>query len=183
MSRTIIASAALIFSFAISAAAQEAQLPGPEKEHQWLKKFVGEWESQSEAVAGPGQPPLECTGAMSSRMLGEFWVVSNVTGEMAGTTITAVQTIGYDPAKKKYVGTWVDSMMNHLWRYEGTVDESGKILTLEAEGPNFIAAGKTAKFRDSYEFKSPDHIVATSSMLTEDGKWVTFMTGNMRRKK
>ena len=97
--------------------------------------------------------------------------------------MTAVQTIGYDEAKKKYVGTWVDSMMNHLWRYEGSVDDSGKILTLEADGPNFMAAGKTTKFRDAYEFKSTDHIVATSSMRTDDGKWVTFMTGQVRRVK
>ena len=97
--------------------------------------------------------------------------------------MTAVQMIGYDSEKKKYVGTWVDSMMNHMWRYEGSVDDSGKTLTLEAEGPNFMAAGKTTKFRDAYEFKSKDHIVATSSMLTDDGKWVTFMTGQVRRVK
>jgi hypothetical protein len=124
-------------------------------------------------------------------MLGEFWVVSEYRGdwvvsenrgETGGTSMTAIQTIGYDPEKKKYVGTWVDSMTTFIWKYEGTVDESGKTLTLEAEGPNFMAAGKLAKFRDAYEFKSKDHIVATSSMQGEDGKWVTFMTGNLRRK-
>src|SRR5262245_61403848 len=67
--------------------------------------------------------------------------------------------------------------------YSGTVDESGRILHLEAEGPNFLEEGKIGKFRDSYEFKSKDHIVATSAMQDENGKWVTFMTGNIRRKK
>jgi hypothetical protein len=116
-------------------------------------------------------------------MLGGFWVISDMTGDMGGVNMTAVQTIGYDSEKKKYVGTWVDSMMNHLWRYEGEVDSTGKTLTLEAEGPNFLANGKSAKFRDAYEFKSEDHIVATSSMLADDGKWVTFMRGDIRRKK
>ena len=36
------------------------------------------------------------------------------TGDMGGTTMTAIQTIGYDPEKKKYVGTWVDSTTTYL---------------------------------------------------------------------
>ena len=164
-------------------AQQDPQLPGPEKEHELLQQFVGQWDSESEASMGPGQPAMKCKGSMKSRMIGGFWIVSDMTGDMAGTTMTAVQTIGYDSEKKKYVGTWVDSMMNYLWKYEGTVDETGKILTLEAEGPNFMSAGKLTKFRDAYEFKSADNIVATSSMLTDDGKWVVFMTGKLTRRK
>lgn len=96
--------------------------------------------------------------------------------------MSGIQTIGYDPAKKKYIGTWVDSMMNHLWRYEGTVDGLGKTLTLEAEGPNFMGDGKMATFRDVYEFKSADHIAVSSMMLQQEGQWITFMTGDFRRK-
>ena len=84
--------------------------------------------------------------------------------------------------KKKYVGTWVDSMMNHMWRYEGHVDDTGKKLILVAEGPNFMAEGKLTRFRDSYEFKTPDTIIATSEMMSDDGKWFTFMTGKITRK-
>ncbi len=181
------ASLALVASVVLTsvgslAAEDLPNFPVPQKEHQWLEQFVGEWESESESAAEPGKPAMKCKGTMSSRMLGGFWVVSESQTNMMGTAVTAIQTIGYDPQKKKYVGTWVDSMMNHMWRYEGSVDSTGKTLTLEAEGPNFLDAGKTAKFRDSYEFKSKDHIVVTSSMLDENGKWVTFMTGQARRK-
>jgi hypothetical protein len=48
--------------------------------------------------------------------------------------MTAVWTVGYDPQKKKYVGTWVDSVTPYLWTYEGSLDASGRILTLETEG-------------------------------------------------
>lgn len=177
--------ASALFSSLFSAAilhAQEVPSPAvPEKEHQLLDKLVGEWESESEATLGPGVPVMKCKGTMSSRSLGGLWIVSDVTSDMLGTPMTAVQTIGYDPGKKKYVGTWVDSVMNHMWIYEGTVDETGKILTLEAEGPDFAEPGKLKKYRDAYEFKSADHIVATSSALGDDGKWVTFMTGQIRR--
>jgi hypothetical protein len=177
---------ALMIAVAATSAlpAQESPKFAPaQKEHELLHQFVGEWDTDSESVATPEQPAMKCKGTMSSRMLGGFWVVSELKADLFGTPMNAVQTIGYDPQTKKYVGTWVDSMMNHLWKYEGEVDSTGKILTLEAEGPNFVAPGKTARFRDAYEFKSKDHIIATSSMLGDDGKWATFMTGNLRRKK
>jgi hypothetical protein len=144
---------------------------------------VGAWETESEATVVPGQPPMKCKGTIQGRSLGGYWVISELKSDMMGTPITAVQTLGYDPQAQKYVGTWVDSMMNFMWKYSGTVDSAGKILTLEAEGPNFMQAGKVAKFRDTYEFKTPDHVVLSSAMLGEGGKWVTFMTGNAHRKK
>lgn len=179
-----IASVLLSMAAITALSAQEApEFPQPQKEHEWLKQFVGEWETSSEAaMAGPDGEKIECSGTMTSRMLGGFWVVNESTMNVPGMTMNAIQTIGYDPEKKKYVGTWIDSAMNHLWHYEGTVDEGGTKLSLDAEGPNFMDAGKTAKFRDAYEFKSPDHIVVTSSMMGEDGEWVTFMTGEARRK-
>lgn len=172
----------LAFCATATAVAQEGPA-GATAEHRWLKQFVGEWETVSEASFGPELPPITCKGEASYRMLGELWLVSELKSEMMGTPIDAIQTLGYDPEKEKYVGTWIDTMMNHMWKYEGVVDESGKKLTLEAEGPNFAAGGKMTKFRDAYEFKSPDHVEAVSQMLGEDGEWTTFMTGDFRRKK
>ena len=163
-------------------AQEPPKFPTPQKEHELLKQFVGEWESELEATAGLGQPAMKCKGTMSSRMLGGFWVVSEINMDMMGMPMKGVQSVGYDSKSKKYVGTWVDSMTDHLWKYSGSVDGTGKILALEAEGPNFMTEGKMAMFRDAYEFKSKDHIVMTSSMQGEDGKWMTFMSGNMHRK-
>jgi hypothetical protein len=157
--------------------------PQPLNEHEWLKQFEGDWETKMEASAGPGQPEMKCEGTMTSKPLGGFWVVSYWKAAMMGTPTEAVQTIGYDSKKKKYVGTWVDSMTDLMWKYEGTVDPTGKILTLEADGPNFTMPGQTAKFRDVYEFKSPDEIATSSAMQSADGNWVTFMTGTAVRKK
>lgn len=166
-----------------AASAQELpQFPGPEKQHQWLHQFVGQWVTEAKGSMGPDQPAIECHGTMTSRMLGDLWLVNEMKGEPMGVPMVGIQTIGYDPEKKRYVATWVDSMMNHMWHYEGTVDETGKTLILEAEGPDLMNQGKTAKYRDSFEFKSPDHIIVTSSMLDADGRWVAFMTGHTKRK-
>lgn len=168
---------------ATSSRADDAfQFPEPQAEHEWLHQFVGEWTVTSEASLGPGQE-FECTGAMSSQMLGGFWVINDLSTDMPGmpgTQMRGLQTIGYDPEKGKYVGTWVDTATNHMWQYEGEVDESGKKIALYAEGPNFAGEG-TAMFRDSYEFVSADEMISTSEMQGPDGEWVTFMTGVAHR--
>jgi hypothetical protein len=56
-------------------------------------------------------------------------------------------------------------------------------LTLEAKGPNFMTGGEETLFRDVYEFKSKDEILATSQMQGPDGEWITFMTGTSKRVK
>ena len=181
-----LALAALLATLLSAAAlrAEDAPVPeAPRKEHEWLQQFVGEWESEAEASLGPDQPPLKCKGSETVRSLGGRWIVAELENSVMGHKVSAVLTVGYDPRKGKYVGTWVDSMQNHLWVYEGTVDAAGKVITLEAEGPSFTDPGKTAKYRDAVEFKSKDHRVLTSSVLGEDGRWVTFMTADYRRKK
>lgn len=178
----------ILLAAAIPARGQEAggmpTPPTPGPEHAVLQKFVGEWESKSEANMGPGQPAVSCNGTASAKMLGGFWVINNSTADGMGAKVEAVQTIGYDSAKKMYVGTWIDSMWNHLWHYEGQYDEGTKTLSLEADGPNFMKMdGSTSKFRDSYQFKSDDEIAVSSAMQDDKGEWVTFMTGTMTRKK
>ncbi|GAB5405900.1 MAG: DUF1579 domain-containing protein [Aureliella sp.] len=173
---------ALFAGLAVSASAQVPGQDGDSEQHKWLRKFVGEWEVVSEAGAGEGQPPMKTTSTMKSTMLGNLWIVNKTETKAGGVTVNAIQTIGYDPKTKKYIGTWVDSMMNHLWHYKGTVDSTGMKITLAAEGPSMSGEG-TAKYRDAYEFTSDDTFTSTSSVLTADGKWVTFITGSGKRKK
>ena len=133
--------------------------------------------------AGPGVPEMKCEGKVTGRMLGGYWLVNEMKSNLGEVEMQALQTVGYDPEKKKYVGTWVDNMMNLMWHYEGSVDESGKILTLEAEGPNMMGGEGKSKYRDVYEFKSDDEIAATSQVQGPDGEWVTFMNGTYKRVK
>lgn len=153
----------------------------PQNEHTWLEQLVGEWDTQMEGTMGPDQPPIVHTGTDSVRSL-SVWVVCEGTMSDDATAKT-IMTLGYDPAKGKFVGTFIGSMMTNLWVYEGTLDESGKVLTLDADGPSFTDPTKTAKYKDAIEIVSPDHRTLTSRFLGDDGTWHHFMTAHYRRKK
>jgi Protein of unknown function (DUF1579) len=156
----------------------------PQKEHQWLQKLVGDWTYEAEETAKAGQPEAKVTGTEHVRSMGDIWVVAEGEGEMpGGGAATTMMTLGYDPGKKRFVGTWIGSMMTHQWLYDGELDPSQRVLTLESEGPSMSGDGTMSKYRDAIEFKSDDHRVLTASVLGEDGKWQTFMAMAYRRTK
>ncbi len=154
----------------------------PTKEHRWLLRMVGEWSFESECMMGPDQPPMQSTGHCVTRSLGDLWTINEGSGEMpGGGEMRSIITLGYDPAKGKFVGTFTASMMTHLWLYEGSLDESGKVLTLDAEGPNMTGDGM-AKYQDIVTVESDDHWILSSQMQAPDGQWHKFMTAHYRRK-
>lgn len=150
----------------------------PKDEHRWLQQLVGDWTYEGECVMGPDKPSEKSTGKETVRALGDLWVVGESEGEMPGCAETATMriTLGYDPAKDRFVGTWVGSMMPLLWTYEGFLDADRKILTLESEGPSFSGDGSTSKYRDIIEIKSPTERLFYSKVLGPDGNWNQFMT-------
>lgn len=170
-------------SLITSAAGQMPEMPKPQKEHEWLKKFTGEWNTVTEIHMAPGQPPLKATGSETAEMLGGFWVIGKTKAEMMGAPFSGIMTFGFDPAKKQYIGTWVDSNTSTMWNYTGTLDTSGKILTLESKGMCPME-GKVCTFRDKIEFKSDDERVMTGTKYDEkSGAWVTKMVITATRKK
>ncbi len=155
----------------------------PQQEHKWLEQLVGEWEVEMEGPTGPDKPWEKGTGSETTRAL-VVWVQCEGTCPMPdGSTAQTVMTLGYDPAKKKFVGTFIGSMMTNLWVYEGELDATGKVLTLNADGPSFTDPTRTAKYKDAIEIVSPDHRILTSRFQDENGQWVHFMTAHYRRKK
>ena len=156
----------------------------PQKEHQWLQQLVGEWTYEAEAMGEPGKPAEKCGGTERVRSLGGLWVVAEGEGKMpGGAPASMIMTLGYDPERKRFVGTWIGSMMTQLWVYDGALDGTERVLALEADGPSMAGDGKIAKYRDAIELKSANERVLASSVLGEDGKWTQFMTAHYRRKK
>jgi hypothetical protein len=156
----------------------------PQKQHAWLQKLVGDWTYESEAVGNAGAPPETWSGTEHVRSIGDLWVVAEGRGDMpGGAPATMLMTLGYDPQRDRFVGTWIGSMMTHLWVYDGALDAAARVLALDSDGPSMVDQGKMARYRDAIELKSDDQRILTASVLGDDGAWQQFMRVNYRRKR
>lgn len=165
--------------------AAAAPMPAePLVEHRWLQQLVGEWTSEARMTMSP-EPAESCQGGERVRSLGGLWILAEGWGDMpGGGSATMLMTIGYDPAKRRFVGSWIGSMMTHLWLYDGELDASGTTLTLHSEGPDMspgAVPGKQARYKDVITMQSADHRTLSSHYLGEDGRWQQFMTAHYRR--
>jgi hypothetical protein len=150
-------------------------------EHRWLEKLVGEWTYEEEASMAPGEAPHRSGGKERVRSLGGLWIVAEREGRMPdGSPALTLMTVGFDPAKGRFVGTFIGSMMTMLWLYDGTLDPGGKVLTLASEGPSFDGTG-TASYHDIVEIVSDDERLFRSRVQGKDAAWNEFMIARYRR--
>jgi hypothetical protein len=174
---------AIVLAFGVATVQESTQPASKLEQHDWLQQLVGEWTLTSEAVVGPDTDPETWKSAETVRAIGDLWVVAEGTIDLDATPFTWIMTLGYDPSKGAFVGSWIDTMQPTMWSYVGHLDESKRILTLEAEGPSIEDPSKTGKYRDQIELLSSDHKRTTSSALGDDGTWTTFMTVDAHRVK
>lgn len=169
-----------LFAHLASPAACPMATP-PTAEHGWLHRLVGEWEYESECSMCPDEPPMKARGRESVRSLGGYWVVGEGEGDMPGGGHARwMVTIGFDAKAGRFRGSWVGSMMGHMFVYDGALSEDGRTLTLENEGPAFNGEG-TARYRDIVEMADDDTRILASEVRGEDGGWTRFMTGRFTR--
>lgn len=129
--RSILASLLLLATAPLFA--QEGQaMPKPGAEHQLLAAKAGVWDATLEMMGSP----TKSTGVSTVTVAcGGFWVVDDFKADMGGMPFHGHGATGYDPAKGKYVGSWIDSMTPSLMTLEGTMDKAGKVLTMSGMAP------------------------------------------------
>lgn len=153
------------------------EMPKPQAEHGFLERMVGSWKVTSNSMGHSEVWTETC------RSLNGVWFVAEGNGDMpdGGGPATTVLTLGYDPAKGRYIGTWFGTMMNHLWVYDGEVSDDGKTLSLYTTGPDFAEPGKMGDYREQITFTDNDHRTFTSSAKQSDGSWKQFMQADYQR--
>jgi hypothetical protein len=108
----------------------EAATPG--ESHKLLDQFVGKWDVSTRMwFEGPGKPPTEGKAAVEIKWIldGRF-LQEDAASEMMGMPHKSIAITGYDNIKKKYVVSYMDNMGTAIFTGEGTIDESGKVMTL-----------------------------------------------------
>ena len=151
-----------------------AQMPGPVKEHQKLTDMVGVFDAALDYTDMNGKPAKSTGVSIRKQPMGPFWVMDRFQAQMMGQNFMGHGTTGYDPLKKKYVGTWCDSMTPSLMVIEGNFDKTGKILTMTGKGPGMD--GKPVTHRLVTTFKDKNTQVFEMFVPGSDGKEMKMMT-------
>ena len=109
--------------------------PGPD--HKVLNDVVGKWNAHVKFWMDPSAPAGESEGTSECEwILGDRFIRESHKGTMMGMPFEGTGLQGYDNMKKKYVGTWADSMGTSIMVTEGTWDAAKKTLTSVGECPD-----------------------------------------------
>lgn len=165
----------------------EMQKPTPE--HEWLKKFVGEWTSEGEIMMEPGKPPVKSAGTESTRDFGPFWIITEMRSSHAdpsqdpgacGANFSGIMQLGYDPREGQFIGSFIDNMGSHMWKYTGKFNDARTAIVLDTEG--FCPTGTSMTVRETLELLSDNQRRFTSEIKMEDGTWMQCLQVTATRK-
>jgi hypothetical protein len=171
----------------VAASAQEPPpgmppLPKAGPEHAVLKQDEGVWDASVEMFMGPGAPPMVSKGVETNTLgQGGLFLITDFKGDMMGTPFHGHGVSSWDSTKKKYTGTWTDSMSTGISLVESTYDAAAKKMTGTMEGPDMT--GKVNKMKETVEWKDADTRVFTMFAPTPDGKEVPAMRITYKRRK
>ena len=170
---------AVLACAAVAAAQEGPPMPKPGPEHEMLKKDVGTWDATVEMLMPPS-PPSKGT-EVNTLGPGGLWLISDFKSEMMGAPFQGHGVTGWDPAKKKYVGTWVDSMSTALSTIEGTYDAASRSVTsmMQVTGEG----GQPMTMKAVTQMKDDDTRVFTMYMNGPDGKEAPTMRITYKRRK
>lgn len=153
----------------------------PQQQHAWLAPLVGKFNFQSECVDGEGQQSIT-TGTVEGSSVGGMWVVMTGKGEIGGEAWENRIVLGYDLSQQRYIGTFIGSMFDRMWLYNGAIDQADGRLVLDTVGPKFEGEGR-ANYQDIVEIVDEDHWILSSRVQGDDGNWTDFMTAHHYRQK
>jgi len=163
-------------------AAQAQEIPKATAEHAALGRAEGTWDASVEISMGPpGTPPQISKGVETNRLCcGGLWMITEFKSNPGSSSFEGHGITGYEPAKKKYTSTWVDSDLTTPMTSEGAYDAAGKTLTMRG---SMMSRGKTMQWRDVEVWKDDDTRQFTMYRRGPDGKETPSLSITYTRRK
>ena len=124
----------------------DCQMPQPTDQHHRILADVGTWNVKCTYMMDPSQPEMVCDATETIEPVGGFWTVSRFESDFMGMPFVGRCTLGYDPRKERFVGSWVDCMSSTMFVMEGGFRADGKTLEMHSEGPH-MATGEIVPMR------------------------------------
>jgi hypothetical protein len=162
-------------------AMMKAATPGDA--HKKLGGLAGTWNAEVKMWMKPDAPPTGGAGvAETTWALDGRWLEQHFTGTFMGMPFTGVGYTGYDNIKKKYVGSWMDSMSTSMMISSGKEDAGGKSFTFTStmEDP---MTGKSSPVKEKVTVVDDDHHTLEMWGAGPDGKMFKMMEITYTRKK
>lgn len=148
---------------------------GPGAEHQLFRPFVGQFRTTVTLWMGPGEPMVHTGTMRNSLVLGGRFLRQDYKGDpMEGPypPFEGEGYWGYNDARAKWEGVWVDSASNQMQTEAGDYDAATRSWTML--GAAHVPNGTMAK-RSVIRLIS-DHEHETESFLQwPDGSWTKTM--------
>ena len=99
-------------------------------EHAMVVKGAGDYEGTM-TMWMPGAPePMKAPCRETVTAIGGLWTVSHFQMEFMGQPFSGSAILGFDAEKKKFVGSWIDSMNPRITNMEGEWDDSKKAIVM-----------------------------------------------------
>ena len=158
-------------------------LPKPGPEHAVFKEDAGTWDAVVETFMQPGGSPMTSKG-IETNVIGcaGLCLVTDFKSEMMpGMQFEGHGIATWDPAKKRYVGSWTDSMSTGMALSEGTWDPEKRTMTGWMEGPDLT--GKMTRTKTVGEYTPDGRRIFTAYGPAQNGKEPVQMRITYTRRK
>ncbi len=140
----------------------------PGEPHKAFQTMKGTWSVDGkDYMTNPASPTMSTGEAKFETVLGGRFLVQHYHSTFQGQPFEGMGITGYDNAKKKFVGNWVDNMGTGIMNTEGTYDPASKTMT---EHSDMSSPMGTMKVKMVTKHDNENQFTFTMYMMGPDGK-------------
>lgn len=130
----------------------------PGEHHQLLKRFLGDWATETRMFMGDqATPPTPGTANFHWLVEGR-WLQQDARGSMMGMPLEVHSWLGYDNFKQSYVSTDVNSIETAMRHAEGDLLQDGSALILYGTLDEYLTGENDKMVKYAWRFVSDDEM-------------------------